>query len=82
MRVDQPRHQGATLEIDRAGDVALDRPVRNFADPVALDQHMVILAALFVRTVEHRAIGEYDRRHWTPLCTPRLGPIAEPAEAG
>ena len=67
MRVDQPRHQGAAMEIDRLGRGAGDRPIRDFADPVALDQHVVILAALVASAVDHRAIGKNNRGHQASL---------------
>jgi hypothetical protein len=71
VRVDQARHQGASFEIDRLGGAALDRRVRDFADPVALDQHMVILAAFFAGPVEDCAIGKNDRGH--RLSPPAIG---------
>src|SRR5271167_180888 len=42
VRVDQPRHQGTSREIDRLGGHAFDRPVGNFPNMPALDQDMVV----------------------------------------
>ena len=63
MRIDQPRHQGASIEVDRRGGGARDRSVRYFPDTFPFDEDMVILAALPAGPVEHRGVGKDDCRH-------------------
>jgi hypothetical protein len=60
MRIDQPRHQGASIEVDRRGGGARDRSVRYFPDTFPFDEDMVILAALPAGPVEHRGVGKDD----------------------
>jgi hypothetical protein len=72
MRIDQPRHQGAAIEVDCLGRGARDRPVRYFPDVFPFDEDMVILAALSAGPVEHRGVGKNDCRHRvSPGCESR-----------
>jgi hypothetical protein len=64
MRVDQPRHQGPTADVDH---IALGRPsyatLRDLLDEPVGDQHLGATPQFRPFAVEQRAVREKDRAH-------------------
>jgi hypothetical protein len=63
MRIDQSGHQGLPGEVDRLGIRSGYRPIRDFLDPITVDQDVMAFATLAASAVEQRAVGEDDSRH-------------------
>ena len=58
VRVDQPGHQGAALEIDDFSGPGSDGNIRHLHDPAPLDQHLDAFERLFAHAVEDPAMAK------------------------